>query len=462
MALQSTGDENLPARTVLSTKERMERHLSDVVRPRKASWGPACWFGYGVLFLFFGLFGVWAATAPLASGVIATGQLRADSERKTIQHYGGGVVDEVLVSDGDRVKKGQVLLRLNPTRADSQIRMLKNRYIAGRAERARQIAARDSLDNIPFPADLLAQQKTDPLVTSVIETMEKLYASRKKALAQQIEIRREQIAQNHTEITALQERETSVQSQLSLIEEELAGVQQMFDKGYARKDRLLALKRNQAALYGQIGQIKASRARALQRINEQELKIQALQHQVRAQAIDRLRTLNTDLTNIEEQMTIASDNKDRIEIKAPTSGKVIGSIVHTVGAVIGNGMALMDIVPEEDALVVEAKVKAKDIDSVRIGATVQVRISAFNPRITPPADGVVESISADAITAGKGKPKYEVIIRLDPDSIRTNFGDQQLTSGMPASSIIAVGERTLLTYWMTPLIASFELALREP
>lgn len=459
MSIQTTADGG----KAVEKSEGLRRNLAEFFHKpeRRTWWGPTA-FGYGIIFLFFGLFGTWAATAPLASGVIAQGKLRMDSGRQAVQHLEGGLVKEILVKDGDRVKKGEVLIRMDSLRSDAEFSVMRAKYVSVKAEQVRRIAERDGIEKLVYSEQVRSLGNT-PELRAILDSEVKLFESRQDMLARQTEIRGQQVEQMRTELQAMDERDQSLKEQQILIEEELAGVQKMYDLGYAQKPRLLSLKRVQSQLIGAQGEQAATRARIKQRIHEQQLQIEAIRQSIVNEAISRLNDLDNELSSLEERMAVVDDRKKRVDIRAPRSGRVVDLRVITDGAVIGPGTVLMEIVPEDDDLIVDAKVKSKDIDSVKVGATVKVRILSFNPRLTPPIDGYVVSVAADVSPDSRpGQDVFPVLIRLDPKSVEHSLNGQLMSSGMPASTIIAVGERTLLTYWMTPLISSFELALREP
>lgn len=430
-------------------------------RPSKPTWAGASRFGYAIIILFFGGLGGWAGVAPLASGVNVSGSIQVDSGVKTVQHLDGGMVTEILVREGDRVTKGQVLMRLDPALTDAQSVVQHSTLIAFVAERAR-IFANITDDNSMALNDELLQALGDPVLSKIVEGEMKLFEERRNSVEREMVIRKKRITQTRTELEALAIQRDTTQESLALIEEELASVQELFDKRLTTKSRLLAIKRAKTGLSGQMGTIAARIAITGQRINEQELSIEAVTQRNRASNVERLQKLDLEISRRREALAILNNQINRTEVKSPSDGRVMSMMIKTVGAVVNRGQGLMNIVPNNETMVLEAKVKAKDIEQVRKGSPVKVRLMAFNPRLTPPVDGEVISVTPNTIPAAKGKPMYGVTVTLDLVSLKRAIGDQQLTSGMPASGIIAVGERTLLSYLMTPMISSFEMALREP
>ena len=452
MSLQTMNQQTLPARPLAS-------NLSS--RPSKPTWAGPSRFGYAIIILFFGGVGGWAGVAPLASGVIVSGSIQADSGIKTVQHLDGGMVTEILVREGDRVSKGQVLMRLDPEVPDAQSTVQRSTLIAMVAKRARVFANITNDVSITLNDELM-EAVGDPGLRKIVEGEMKLFEERRNSIEREMQIRQERIAQIRTERGALAIQRDTTQESLALIEEELASVQELFDKRLTTKSRLLAIRRAKTGLSGQMGTIAARIAITNQRINEQELLIEAVTQSSRAANVEQLQKLDLGISRSREQHAIVINKINRTEVKSPSDGRVMSMMIKNVGAVVNRGAGLMNIVPYNETMVLEAKVKAKDIENVRKGAPVKVRLRAFNPRLTPPVDGEVISVTPNTISVGRGKPMYGVTVALDLVSLKRAIGNQQLTSGMPASGIIAVGDRTMLSYLLTPMTSSFEMALREP
>jgi len=432
-------------------------------RPAAPPWRRASLAGYLMILVFFGGFGTWAATVPLGSAVIAQGALRVDTARKTVQPIISGIVDELLVQEGQMVREGQVLVRLNRLQTEAQLELVRNQYYAVRVQEARLLAERDRLPAIAYPEEIETLRGT-PLVDRLIATQQNVFNNRRLALEGQAKILNERIAQTRTEITAFSDRRRSLVKQLELIHRETEGVRELYGKGMERLPRLLAQERAEVSMQGDINNLDATVARAHQRIGEMELQIIDLTTQFDKSISDELRTADVQLNDLRERMRIAEDNLRHLDIAAPRSGRVVDLKIHTVGGLIQAGQPLFDIVPQDDELIVEARVMPRDIDNISVGASVQVRLTSFSQRYTHPIDATLVSISADAITDPPSPtgPYYRALIRLDKEARERTLPGVELSSGMPAMSLISVGERTLLAYWLTPLLQSFELALREP
>lgn len=435
----------------------------EIARKARPHWRKATIAGYAVILVFFGGFGSFAAMAPLHSAVMAPAQVRVDNERKVIQHPEGGIVAEILVREGQRVKEGEVLLRLDPTRDTAQANSIRKRYLSAIAERARLVAERDAASTITFPDELL-RETADPEVAEIIAGQRAVFESRQASRNGQVKLILGQIDQARTQIDAVKLERASVQEQLRLIDRELAAVRELYAKGLERLPRMLSLERNQAALKGQIGRLTGQIAQLEKQIGDSELRISQLERDLQSEVAVQLDTVVEQIQALNEQRPVVTASVRRLELRAPRSGRIIDLKVHTIGEVIGRGESIMQIVPEGEDLVVIAQVSPRDIDSLNNGITrVQVRMTSFSQRFTHPVDAHLESISGDIVSDGEGgMPYYRAIIRLDPASREHLLHGVELTSGMPALAMIGVGEKTLLTYLIEPLSRSISDSLREP
>lgn len=438
---------------------RWEDPLAHEPERNPMAWRPVLWVGFAILFLFFGVFGVWAAFAPLGSGAIATGQVEVAGSQKTVQHLEGGIIQEIRVQEGDIVREGDVLIVLAGTQATVNQGRLTQRTLALRGEEARLIAERDGSERIEFPP-MLTSRADDPYVESIMDGERRLFEGRRAAIRSQEGLLDRRVDKSREEITALKAQQRSDRRQLAIIDEEISGVRELFNKGLERKPRLLALEREQAALQGSIDNREALMARAEQTIAETEYQRLTLLDQNRADIETQLRETQTQLRDLREQLVSADDTISRNTVRAPRSGKVYGLRFHTVGGVIGPAEPIMNILPEDEELIVNARLQPTDIDVVEIGAPTTVRLTAFSQRTAKPIDGRVLHISPDVVTPPEGGPPYyEARIRLSREMMEAN--DVTLVPGMPAMAIISTGDQTLLEYLVSPLTRSLETALRE-
>lgn len=431
--------------------------LSEAENPR--AWRPVVWTGFTVLLLFFGGFGVWAALAPLGSGAIAQGQLQVSSNQKTVQHLEGGIIEAINVKDGDVVREDDILVRLDDTRALVDFEVLRKQFLTQLGTKARLEAERDDLAEVNFPRDLLSAS-ADTDVQEVISGQQRLFANRINARDSQFNLLRRRIQKTREEITALLAQQRADARQYELIQEEIDDVRGLYEKGLARKPQLLALERTAVQLEGSIGNRKALIARAEQTIAETEFQLLNTQERFKTEVETSLREVQDQLIDVRDRLKAARDALDRTRIRAPQDGRVYGLRFFTVGGVIGPGEPIMGIVPQDDTLVVQARIDPADIDVVEIGALASVRLTSFSQRTTQPIDGELLTVSADIVQPEQGAPYYEARVALDSESLAKQ-PELELVQGMPATVIISTGDQTLLEYLLAPLVRSFELGLRE-
>ena len=416
--------------------------------------------GVAIVAVFFGGLGTWAALAPLDSAAIAPGTVKVDSNRKTIKHLEGGIVGEILVRDGDVVEAGQQLIRLDETRSLATLDLMKGKRIAAAALEARLKAERDGLPAIAFPKWLL-DNRSYPTVAETLEGQVNIFRARRQAIEGKTAIQEQRIAQLAEEIKGLRGQIRAEDTQLDLIRTEATDLKILVDKGFARRPRLLALQRQQAEIEGSRSRNWAAIARAQQSIGETRIQISDLRTQMLNDVVLQLRETQAELFDLAERIRAAEDVLQRIDIRAPLAGTIVGLQVHTPGGVIGPGEPLMEIVPSGDRLVVEAQVDPNDIDVVHPGLAAQVRLSAFSTRSTVPIEGRVTSVSADRLADQRtGQPYYLVRIDLTGD-VAKELDGAKLYPGMPAEVMIATGARTALEYIFKPISSSLNRAFRQ-
>jgi len=418
--------------------------------------------GIGVLLVIFGFCGflLWAATAPLTSAAVAPAVVVADTRNKAIQHLEGGIIREVFVREGDRVSAGQVLARLDSAKADADLGRLRAAMSAGLAERARLIAERDGLDQIKFAKELL-EAKDDPDVSEAMKGQLSLFNTHKAAEESERNIINQRIAQYQEEIKGIRAQIASEDRQLALIQEELKDVRTMVAQGLERRPRLLALERAAASLDGQRSQHIADIARSHQNIAEMQERLINLKTQHVDKAGTDLHDVDTKLVDINKQIVAAADTSKRLDITAPVSGKVVAVFRETPGGVVKPGETILELLPDQDQLVIEAQVRPQDIDGVVVGAPATVRLTAYNRRRTPSLSGQVETVSPDRIVDREGKSAYflaRVVVNIDAFAESEGL---KLYPGMPATVFIETGRETMLNYLLTPLIYGMERGMRE-
>ncbi len=415
--------------------------------------------GIIIIVTFFG-FGLWAAIAPIDSAAIAPGFLTVQSSRRTIQHLEGGIVQEIFAKDGMAVKAGDVLIRLDETRAKAQNDILLADLDSQIATEARLLAERDGAATPIFPEELLKRQ-SNPTISAILAGQKNVFDTRITALSGQKSILQQRVGQFEQQIEGLRALVTAKGTQARLIKEELKDLSGLFERGYVTKTRVLALEREAARLEGERAEHMSAIARSEQGIGEAKLQIFQLEKSRQEEIARELRDVQAKITELRERMVAASDMLRRIDIVAPVSGTVMDLAVHTAGGVIGPGVPLMDIVPLNDVLVVEVHINPIDIDTIRPGREVALRISTVDSRKTPVINGVLETISADrTLDQRTGLAYYKGRVTIPPDQ-RERLGGLTLHSGMPVEALVSRGEQTALQYVMKPLTDAFAKSFRE-
>jgi HlyD family secretion protein len=415
----------------------------------------------GAVVAFLGLgVGGWASTAEISGALIAQGSLVVDSNVKKVQHPSGGVVGEVRARDGDHVKAGDILVRLDETVTRANLAIITKGLTELYARKARLGAERDGADSVAIPKEL-AGRADDPDVQEALASERKLFELRRNARLGQKNQLQERIKQLQEQITGLTAQQDAKSKEMTIINQELQGVRDLWAKNLVQINRLTSLEREEARLQGEHGQLIATAAEAKGKIVETELQILQVDQQATSDVAKELRETDSKIGEYVERKVTAEDQLKRTDLRAPQDGVVFQSTANTVGGVITAGDPVMLIVPEADNLLVEAKVEPKDIDQVQFGQPVVLRFSAFNMRTTPEVNGTVVRVAADTSTDQRtGQSYYVVRISMTADEI-TKLGDVKLTPGMPVEAFIQTGERTMLSYLVKPLHDQLKRAFRE-
>ena len=417
-------------------------------------------FGLSVVLLAFGGVGTWAAFAPLDSAAIAPGEIVVKNNRKTVQHLEGGIIGRLFVKEGSRVEAGDILVALDDTRARASLSLVTGQYHAALAREARLIAERDEAKTINFAPELM-EATHDPVVQDLVQSQLNVFQARRESLEGQQSVLRQRVEQYREEIVGLQAMERGQKRQLELISEESATVKDLVNRGMEKKPRLLALQRAWAELEGSRGENVAQIARAKQNIAGTELEIIQLRRTRLDQVTTDLHEVQTQINDLRERMLAASDVLKRIDIRAPQAGTVVGLKFHTAGGVIQAGEPILDLVPQEEKLIVEARLRPDDIDDVHPGLLAQVRLTAFKQRVTPSVDGKVTLVSADRLRDQRtGEPYFTAQVEIDPASLST-LPKTGLYPGMPADVVIVTGKRSAFDYMISPFTDAMQHAFRE-
>jgi HlyD family secretion protein len=405
-------------------------------------------------------FGGWASTAELSGALIAQGSLVVDSNIKKVQHPTGGVVGEVRVHDGDHVKAGDILIRLDETVTRANLAIVTKGLNEFYARKARLGAERDGADAVPMPREL-ADQAGDPDVKAAMDSERKLFELRRSARLGQKDQLSQRVQQLQQQITGLTAQQDAKAKEVDLIEKELTGVRDLFQKNLVPLTRLTSLEREETQLQGERGQLVASAAEAKGKIAETQLQILQVDQDFASDVGKQLSEVDSKIGEYVERKITAEDQLKRTDIRAPQDGVVFQSTANTVGGVVTAGDPIMMIVPASDDLPVEVKVEPKDIDLVALGQPVVLRFSAFNQRTTPELNGTVARVGADTSTDQRtGQSYYLVRIAMTADEIK-RLGDVKLTPGMPVEAFIQTGERTLVSYLVKPLHDQLLRSMRE-
>ncbi|MBP2234284.1 membrane fusion protein [Sinorhizobium kostiense] len=404
--------------------------------------------------------GGWAATTELSSAIVAGGVVVVDDNVKKVQHLTGGIVGELKVKEGDRVEAGQVLIRLDGTTVRANLAIVESTLAQLYARRARLQAERIGAPALEIDENL-ASFVSGTAAAKLIDGEKKLFANRRSALTgmkSQLASRKAQLAD---EIEGLTVQLKAIKDALTLIDQELAGVNSLYGRGLVPMQRLTTLKRQRAELEGDRGRHIAARAQARGKSSEIDLQILQLDEDRRSEVSKELTDVEAKIAEYEERRTATTDQLRRLDITAPLSGRVYQLAIHTVNGVINPGETLMLVVPEADDLTVEARVAPHDIDQIHVGQPVEIRFSAFNQRTTPEVEAEVVTVAPDLVTDERsGTSYYPLRIRPKPESLAKLTG-LSLYPGMPAEVFIKIADRTVISYLAKPLTDQMRHAFRE-
>lgn len=416
--------------------------------------------GLVVLAATIGVAVVWSSTAPLASAVVAPGAIKVDSSRKKVQHAEGGVVKEILVREGARVRSGDVLVRLDETKAGAAHGLVRGGQDIAQATVARLLAERDDLASVRFPAELLAR-RGDAQVAEILRSQDQQFQVRRSARLGEIGILDQQIRALRSEIDGLASQQRSKEEQIASLRSDLASLVDLDSQGMVEKTRLRSVERDVAKLVGERDEIVSKIATSRTAISEKELRKFQVRKSFQEEVAAELRKLQTEQMELNERIGATRRALELTELRAPVDGTVTDLRVHTPGGVAGPGEVLMELVPEADRLVVEARVPPTDIDRVHLGLPAGIKLHAFNARTTPELDATVSYVSADAVVDPRTEISY-FVVKLDvPAEQVARLGGLKLQPGMQSDVFIRTGERTFFGYLLQPLADSFRKAWLE-
>ena len=419
-------------------------------------------FGIGLMILSFGGFGAWAFRAPLAAAVIAQGSFVATGQNKIVQHLEGGIIKEILVAEGDLIEKGDILLRMDETASLANERELELRRLRLEATEARLMAEYNELPDLTFPANI-EQARSSNEVEAILASQTLAFNMSRRALSQDITLLVRNSDALDVRKVGYQTQLKSHRRQLELLREEHAVKQELFEKRLTRRPEVVAVERVLVEAEGQIGRLEAEISEIDQIQQKYEVQADKVRSDYRQAALDELQMVQAELEGVREQSRKAQNVLARSEVIAPVSGTVVRLHYHTSGGVVETGKPILEILPADEPLIIEAMISRTEIDSVRTGQAAAVRLTALNQRTTPVLEGQVYYISADAITeTGKTgiQEVYLARISLEPQQIQRVPGFSP-TPGMPAEVMIQTQERTFAQYLAKPIVDSMSRAFRE-
>jgi len=430
--------------------------LLDAPRPRTRG---IMIFGLLATILFVGGFSAWSFLAPLAEAAIAPGQIRSEGNRRTIQHLEGGIVREILARDGDKVKAGQVLMRLDDLQSDVGLETAQAQRWALMAQDARLAAEAAGASEITFPEDL--RNSNDPRALEAMTGQRTLFAARQMSLTSQLQVLEARIAQHDATATSAEGQIDSQRRQLALIKREAQDVETLVRQGLERMPRLLGLQRNMASLEGNMVDLQGQVERAKASAEEARNQMRQIRDQRMAEINTEARDVRNKLNETEEKLRAARDTRTRRDITAPEDGTIIASRFFNEGAVVRPGEAVMELVPATDRLVAEVQLSPSDIDVVYPGLESEIRLPAFKQRLVPYLHGHVTYVASDVTTDERTHASYyRVQIVVDEDQLR-RLENVELRAGMPVEAQIQIGSRSFFRYMVQPVIDSFHRAFHE-
>ncbi len=406
----------------------------------------------------FGGFGAWAMTARLDNAAVATGIVAVDSKRKTVSHLEGGVLKMLLKSEGERVVKDEPLLRFEDARARAELQQLQGKRVGLEAKLARLRTEQANAAEIDFPDDI--ERGHSPIAREVIRAERGLFQARTQVYDGKILIQRRVIEQHQAEAEALQAQIDAIRYQRTLIDEETRVIADLYEKRYAKRTQLVELQTRQSELAGRAGENAARKAKAEQQVAGANLEILSISLERQNEVAKEIQDSQLMLSEVNERIVQAEDVLRRLVVLSPQEGIVANIRMRTAGSAIAAGEAILDIVPEQEPLIVEAKVDPRDIDVIRVGAETRVRLTAFNTRLLPPLQAQVTYVAPDQLVDEKTNIAYFIVrAEIKPESLREN--KIALHAGMAAEVLIVNGSRRAIDYLLAPFTDSFNRAFRE-
>lgn len=418
--------------------------------------------GLVVIALFFGIFGTWAVVAPIAGAIVVEGSVKVDQHRKTVQHLEGGIVKEILVRPGDKVRQGQPLIMLHDVQASATVEMLRIQLDSLHARAARLRTEKARQRPVAFPERLLEREKKEPTVAALLAAERGFFNARLQSVEGQVALLRQQNREALEELKSLEASMRSAEQFIANTKEELALNEKLYKDNFVSYTRVLALQRPLMEKEEKRSEYMAGISQTRQKIGDRELRIAALFDGYVKEATDELKDVERQTADLEERLRPTEDQLRRQTITAPLAGEVVDLKVTSVGGVIAPREALLDIVPAQPRVLVEARVRVDDIDEVKVSQPVDVMLTAYKRRTTPKIDGKVVYVAADSVSepGPAGQPYYQVHIEVDSKSL-ADAGNFALTPGMPITAFIRTRDRTFLHYILEPITDTLRKSMRD-
>ncbi len=396
----------------------------------------------------------------ISSAVVSTGVVNVESNYKTVQHLDGGIVAKILVKNGDRVAEGDVLVRLDPTVARSNLGVAVARVNELLVQLARLEAERDRQSSITLPPEVAAAAK-DPVLARSIAAQQALFNARQTSRNGETEVLRQRLEQTNNELAGLEKILAARRKEADLNAQELANVKPLYERGFVNNQRLMPLQREQARLEGEVGRLTSEQSKLKGAVAEAQLKLAQADKEFMQQVADELRKVQAQLGETVEQRIALEDKLRRIEIRAPRAGRVHALAIHTEGGVVQAGSPMLQIIPEGERLIVDAQLPPAEIDKVRKGQPAHVRFTAFNARSTPRLEGTVVNVSPAQVSDNQGRSYFTVQIALAEGELTRLPAGHELVPGMPAEVYIETGSRSIMSYFLKPLTDALARTFRE-
>lgn len=427
---------------------------------KKPSTRPVALMGYAIIFVMFGVFGSWAAVAKLDSAVFAPGTISLEGNRKVVQHLEGGIVAEILVEEADSVSEGDILIKLSDVEARSNLDVLTTRLDVAKVTEARLLAERELADTIALPNDL--RKADSATIQSSFKDQADLFQDRRSILKSRTDILAVRVEQTNTQIEGLELQKSALERRLVNFNEMIERMRSGQEKGLIQTNILSQREDELIQIEASLGRVISEIAQAKNSINETHFEKLQVEQEYKERANSELEKVRAEIAELEQRAKIVEDVLTRTDIRAPGSGTIQDLKVHTVGSVIQAGQVLMELVPEDEELLINARVSPRDIDNVAPGLQTEVRFTAFKTKLTPIMLGQVQSVSNDVITPENPQemPYYLARIEVIEEDIPEEISGR-LTPGMPADVIITTGERTVANYIVSPLMDAVRKSMIE-